>query len=107
MSKIHPRCVHGITETYISAEGYVYPCCWIANQPHVRKVQTLLGEHYEDLSLAKNNIDAIIKGPAFKMIEDTWISGDFEPCRRFCSKPIDHDPENKRNKPDKHYHINI
>lgn len=107
MPKVFPRCTAGIVETYIAAEGYVYPCCWIANEPHVKAVKSYLGDLYEGLDLRKQSLAAIVDGEAFKLIEDSWDQGMFEPCTRFCGKPIDHDPENKRNKPDKHHHINL
>lgn len=100
MTKIEPRCTAGITETFISAEGYLYPCCWIANQPHLDSLREMLGDRYGTLELNGRRIAEVVDDKGFKAIEASWEDGSFYPCVKFCGKAID---EDSRNKPDKHF----
>ena len=38
---------------YISAEGYVLPCCWLGNRPDIYEVQRLYGDEFENLHISK------------------------------------------------------
>jgi|TARA_B100000686_G_scaffold170635_1_gene177836 hypothetical protein len=73
---------------YISAEGYVLPCCWLGNRPDIYEVQRLYGDEFENLHISKfkNAVDN------FKKISDTWENKSFEPCVNYCEL----DDQNKK-----------
>jgi len=102
MTDIKPRCLLGITEPYISAEGYFYPCCWIANENHLTDLKKYLGRRYEQLNLENYTMEEIQGSAAMRAIQASWVDKSFFPCEKYCSRPL-HD--NSRNKPDKHFSL--
>lgn len=102
MTEIRPRCLAGIAEPYISAEGYFYPCCWIANEDHLTELKSFLGKRYEQLDLASHTIDEADGSQAMRAIRASWTDGSFQPCVRYCGRDIEAEA---RNKPDKHFKL--
>ena len=87
MNKIHPRCKKGLVSDYISTHGFYFPCCWIANQPHVNKVKEFLGPLYEQLDGKKYSLAEMKNSQAMKKIEESW-ENEKSICSTFCSNPI-------------------
>lgn len=89
---VYPRCKRNMRAIYISAEGYVYPCCWIGNEPYANEYKIFHSEQLVGLNVLNREIKDIIADPNFKKIEATWNTRNpFAPCLVFCAKPI---PEN-------------
>ena len=87
MYKIYPRCKKGLVSDYISSHGFYFPCCWIANKPHVDQVKELLGPSYEQLDGKKYSLAEIKNSQAMKKIEESWNS-EKSVCSVFCNEPI-------------------
>ena len=87
MSKIYPRCKKGLISDYMSAEGFYFPCCWVANEPFINDVKELLGPLHEQLDTRKYSLDEIKNSQAIKKIEESW-SHEKSACSVFCSEPI-------------------
>lgn len=88
---------------YISADGYVFPCCWTANQLYIWYLP------YQDSEIWKiidqiggiNNINAknhsikdIIEGPFFDKIKKSWAlnsikCGRLKTCAKTCGEQFD------------------
>lgn len=88
---------------YLSAEGLVFPCCWTANQMYLwyQKPETApiwdmiraVGGK-DAISALTNPIDAIIEGPFFQTIEDSWskpscAAGKLKVCAKTCGTEFD------------------
>jgi hypothetical protein len=87
MLKIYPRCKKGLISDYISAHGFYFPCCWIANEPHINEVKEVLGPLYEQLDGKKYSLADIKNSHAMKKIEESW-KNEKSVCSVFCSEPI-------------------
>lgn len=86
---IYPRCKASKREIYISSEGIVSPCCWIANEPHPREYRRLHEGRLNSLSVNHRSLDHILDDPLYQVLEKTWTTNEpFTPCLRFCSEPI-------------------
>ena len=83
---------------YISAEGYVFPCVYVATSIHLYKFKPLkdgflnMWENYgkDNINLLQKNWDDIINSAFFKSIETGWVkthsTGRLAACSLFCSK---------------------
>jgi len=85
---------------YISADGYVFPCCWTANQVYVWWKKLEEGEIWQHINKVggTNAINAktlkiqeIVDGPFFQSIERSWscdsvTAGKLEICSRVCGQ---------------------
>jgi len=87
MYKIHPKCKKGLISDYVSAHGFYFPCCWIANDYDIRLVRELLGPLFEQLDTKKYSLDEIKNSQAIKKIEESWNS-EKTFCSKFCNEPI-------------------
>ena len=88
--KIFPRCKSDWSQIYISAEGYVMPCCWIGNMPHLNDYFKFYAESLDRLSVKNYSLEQIISDPIYLQIEKSWANPQeaFNPCKVFCSKPL-------------------
>jgi hypothetical protein len=84
---IYPRCKKGLTSDYISAHGFYFPCCWIANEPYINKVTEFLGPLYEQLDGKKYSLAEMKNSQAMKKIEESW-KNEKSVCSKFCSDKI-------------------
>jgi hypothetical protein len=87
--KVYPRCKRDWAQTYVSAEGYVMPCCWVGNAPDFKEYLDLYSDVLESLSVNNRPLSEILKDPIFRRIEQSWSSSEniFKPCLRYCSTP--------------------
>jgi hypothetical protein len=84
---IYPRCKKGLTSDYISAHGFYFPCCWIANEQYINKVTEFLGPLYEQLDGKKYSLAEMKNSQAMKKIEESW-KNEKSVCSKFCSDKI-------------------
>ena len=89
MVQVTPRCKQGRVEPYISAHGYYFPCCWIANEPHISNLRTWLGDDYAQLDLKTSDIKGVQQSSALLRLEHSWNDQAFVGCVKFCGKPYD------------------
>jgi hypothetical protein len=83
---------------YITAEGLVANCCWIANLPDLRDYKELHKQHLDQLNINNNSLDEIVAAGYLKIIEDTWDSEKpFPACLKHCGKK-DQDATESHNK---------
>lgn len=100
MTEIKPRCMLGIIEPYISADGYFYPCCWIANEDHLSRLKAYLGRRYSQLDLNQHSMEEVQGSEAIRAIQASWLDNSLAPCVKYCGRRLD---ETSRNKPDTHF----
>ncbi len=74
--------------TYISADGTVFPCCWLGNHPWSREYKEFHGDKIESLNVLVHELTTIIQSKEFLKVEDSWEAQPFAGCRHFCSGPI-------------------
>lgn len=87
---------------YISAEGLVFPCCWIANQMYLwwqqvdpPVVQMLNANGGKEAIDARNiPIEDIVNGPFFTAIKNSWTksscaNGKLAVCAKTCGTDFD------------------
>tara|TARA_B100000959_G_scaffold227944_1_gene243057 strand:+ start:267 stop:1256 length:990 start_codon:yes stop_codon:yes gene_type:complete len=85
-------------EIYISAEGYVFPCCWTAGQMYkwwMKPQEAQIWEHInkQDINGKTTPIQTIVD-TFFKSIEDSWQiegcgNGKLKVCALKCNKKFD------------------
>ncbi len=89
---------------YVSAEGFVFPCCWTANQLYPwyleprssqmwKLIQSLSGQE-QDISALKRPFISIVEGDFFTSIEKSWSLpstqlGKLKPCAKTCGREFD------------------
>jgi hypothetical protein len=88
-NKIYPRCKFDSEQDYISADGYVMPCCWIGNLPHVESYFEIFKDCLEEMSVHHRSLKEIVADPRYLRIEQTWENEPFKPCRSHCGKPLE------------------
>jgi len=77
-------------QPYISAHGYFFPCCWIANEPFVTQLRAELGEErFAQLDIRRNDPKQVSVSPAMTWLAETWTTGSFKPCVIFCGSTFD------------------
>jgi len=80
----------------VSAALDYYPCCWIANEPHLSDLRQWLADDFTQLSLMQQSLDEVKRSRAMQRIESSWVTGTLKPCMRFCSAPLDPNGSNRR-----------
>jgi hypothetical protein len=88
MTTVHPRCKAGRTQPYLDAEGFYFPCCWVANHPYIREIKHFLGDKFEQLDANKYTLEEIASSEGMKQLEDSWEEGTVKGCVYFCGKPM-------------------
>ena len=84
---VTPRCKLGTVAPYISAQGYLFPCCWIANEPHVSTLKEYLSDDiFQQLDITEHSIRTAQHSEAMRTIEGSWRDGTLQPCVQFCGK---------------------
>jgi MoaA/NifB/PqqE/SkfB family radical SAM enzyme len=86
-------------EIYISAEGVVLPCCWLAGQMYkwyLPEKSTQIWELMDkkDLNIYNSSIQEIFNSGIFDEIQETWSrptvrSGKLSTCALKCGKELD------------------
>ncbi len=86
-------------EIYISAEGIVLPCCWLAGQMYKWYWPEKYSEIWDiinkdKISIKKTSLANIFKSGIFKDIKDTWTidtlyEGKLKTCALKCGKELD------------------
>jgi len=86
-------------EIYISAEGIVLPCCWLAGQmykwylpPNSTQIWDLIDK--DKMNINKTSLYAIFKTNIFDKIRDTWAEpsvelGKIKTCALKCGQELD------------------
>lgn len=89
---------------YVSADGFVFPCCWTGNQlypwyyqPRKSQMWTLIDQlknKEADISALKRPLKSIVEGEFFEKIEQSWTiptvkAGKLRPCAKTCGKEFD------------------
>ena len=87
---------------YMSAQGFYFPCCWIANEPYINKVKEFLGPLYSQLDTRKYFLDEIKNSQAIKKIEESW-NDEESICSIFCSDEIDKNRDHSDSRNDSIY----
>lgn len=86
---IFPRCKSDFAQVYVSADGYVMPCCWLGNQPLVKSYFELFKDCLSEMSVKNRPMDDILADPRWQRIEQSWKSATpFIPCAQMCGKPV-------------------
>ena len=98
MVSVTPRCKLNVVEPYVSSALDYYPCCWIANQPHLSDLRECMGDDFSQLSLLEQSLDEVKNSRAMQRIESSWSQGTLTPCVKFCSAPLDKKGSNRRDK---------
>jgi MoaA/NifB/PqqE/SkfB family radical SAM enzyme len=86
---------------FVSAEGHVLPCCWIASNLYDsnksrldNEIWQLLDQDADNVNGLKKDLEEIINGPYFKKIYDSWTIpsiklGKLKTCARNCGTALD------------------
>ena len=83
---------------YLSVEGLVFPCCWLAinyalkesSQQTVKELLARIHADEDDLSFIKNPILEIVAGTFFSEIEKSWSANlRLQTCARVCGAGFD------------------
>ena len=82
---IEPRCRKDMKQIYVSAEGYVLPCCWIGNEPYITTFKEYLSGQISSLSLKHHKLSEILHSPTYRKVENSWNTDHpFSVCDHFC-----------------------
>lgn len=88
-TKIYPRCKADMNAVYISADGTVYPCCWLGNYPHSKAYREFHGDNqWKQLNINLRKLSEILRDPVYHMVEKSWDNEPLQSCKKFCSKPL-------------------
>jgi MoaA/NifB/PqqE/SkfB family radical SAM enzyme len=104
-----PNCRAKNTSTvYISAQGYLYPCCWVGNQK-ISSYLILHNEHekllsscnltIENLNLRKHTVSEILKFGYFEKIEENLNPDSdvkLKKCREICTENSHFSSQNRK-----------
>lgn len=105
LDQTHVECkVAAEKSVYVSAEGFVFPCCWTANQLYpwyleprssqMWKLIDALPNNEQSISAKNYSLDSIVEGDFFESIEKSWglastKLGKLKPCAKTCGKEFD------------------
>lgn len=88
-------------EIYVSAEGFVFPCCWTAGRMYKwwkalgeEQIWEHIGSDVNSINAKYNTIQSIVDGNMFSSIESSWnkescASGKLEVCALKCNTEFD------------------
>ena len=82
-------------EIYISAEGFVFPCCWLGSQPYKFWRPDVGGDVWDAIGSWHNvnakelSIKEIVEGDFFRKVEDSWPENKIKTCALKCNKGFD------------------
>ncbi|NQY99444.1 MAG: SPASM domain-containing protein [Bdellovibrionales bacterium] len=97
--KINPRCKSDMAQIYISADGYVYPCCWMGNVPHTSDYRDFYNSELDKLNVNLRSLKVIIEDRILEKVEATWQTDNPHPtCMRFCKRKAKPDETNSEDK---------
>lgn len=103
------------SEIYLSAEGYIFPCGWIADRMYGEEVEGLpdhkkltelmhtAGDKSTNLKFADFN--DIVFGKWFSMINDTFSTVPFDRCKAQCGSLSDLHQQSLQNLPEFKIHV--
>ena len=83
------------SEIYISAEGFVFPCCWLAGQPYKWWRSTKEGDvhdmiqNYDLINIKKTPLRDIVEGGFFKRVQESWSGKRLGTCSLKCNTGYD------------------
>lgn len=84
MAKIYPRCKLDMA-IYVSAQGFVMPCCWLGNQPYFKEFLNFHKDVLEDVNINNHSLEEIVASEAFQRIEKTWDGpSPYVACQKNC-----------------------
>jgi MoaA/NifB/PqqE/SkfB family radical SAM enzyme len=79
----------------ITAEGYVFPCAWLADRLYgyetekhkdhetiLKMIDSIGGK--EKINLKYTDLNSIISGPWFELVENSWKTNELERCAHIC-----------------------
>jgi MoaA/NifB/PqqE/SkfB family radical SAM enzyme len=102
VAEIQPKCVKK-KEIYVSAEGLVFPCCWLAGQVYKwwrpmkdsQEYQMIMDNGgFESININITPLEEIVNGKFFKGVENSWnihgvAQGRLKTCGNKCNKGWD------------------
>lgn len=88
---------------FISADGYVFPCCWLGNQMYVWYMEKQKTEIWntinktggvDEIDAKKHSLKQIVEGPFLDEIEKSWTldsiaNGKLKTCAKTCGLEFD------------------
>ncbi len=92
--KVVPKCV-AKKEIYVSAEGYVFPCCWTAGRMYKWYKEPKSEQIWENLNMYDANalnssIQEVVNNGFFQSISDRWTGDNrLDVCVLKCNKKFD------------------
>ena len=83
--------VKKINEIYITAQGLLFPCCWIAHAVYDKDEQIWQYISKEDINVLNSSIEEVMSKDILDMIERSWYKnsikeGKILTCAKFCGK---------------------
>ena len=94
VANIEPKCIKK-KEIYISAEGYIFPCCWTAGQMYKwwqKPGEAQIWEHINKYNINAKEIPIEkIVNTFFNSIEEAWEVGPnrLKVCALKCNRQFD------------------
>lgn len=70
---------------YLSAQGLIYPCCWIG-QGHMEGDPDII-INPDDIDPTKRSIEDIVNDQVFQTVENSWSTGSIGRCVQICTSP--------------------
>ncbi len=83
---IIPKCQSTDPADYITAEGFVMPCCWMGNQPFIKEYFKLFADCLDEMSIHSRTLKEITEDPRYQRIAETWKTQPLEVCQKMCSQ---------------------
>jgi MoaA/NifB/PqqE/SkfB family radical SAM enzyme len=81
---------------YISAEGDVFPCGWLADRmygyeseshsDHTEITKMISSVGRNNINIAHSNLQDILNGQWFQAIEDSWVNNSIQRCAHMCGE---------------------
>ncbi len=94
--KRSPAAVNGIScksrienRPYITADGQVSACCWMAGSSDESRLQRRSGRSARDFNIYHRPLEEILLDEPFaSLYEDSWRSGDCPVCTKKCGREV-------------------